>query len=202
MKRRILPLLVVLGSGWLGALVFGGLLRDGLIVPLLYVYWYARLLVEAFPQWLIWGAFVALSVWLSLGAWARLLGNRDKPRSRAKEAELGEVAALADRLQLTIRGGYFHQRLRGRLQDRVGDVLAMRERRSPDRVKAELRERSDRRPAAVRPLFETEPPRPRFGFRLMRRHDLDEFADAIDWLDRETDDVHATERSNAGRHAP
>lgn len=200
MKRRIIPLLVVLGSGWLGALLFGGVLREALLVPLLYVYWYGRLLVEALPQWLLWGGFVALAIGLTAGTWARLVDDEGESRSRPSEAELGEVAALAERFHLSIRGGYFHRRLRQRLRGLVGDVIAVRERRSPDRMKAEIEERRHGLPQAVQSLFDREPPRPRFGFRLMRRHDLDEFARAIDWLDRETDPFHQTEGSDASRH--
>lgn len=196
MRRRLIPLLVVLGSGWLGALLFGGVLRDALIVPVLYAYWYARLLLEALPQWAVWGGFVALALWLILGAWWRLLADRTSVRSSDTEAEMGEVAALAERLQLAVRGGYFHRRLRGRLRGLVGDVIAARERRSPDRVRAELNDRSDELPRAVRPLFEREPPRPRFGFGLLRRHDVDEFATAIDWLDRETAGLHLNGRDD------
>jgi len=200
MRRRIVPLLVVLGSGWFGALIFGGVLREALIVPLLYAYWYGQLLIEALPQWLIWGAFVAFAVLLTMGAWARLLDDEAEGRTRSSDAEMGEVAALAERFHLSIRGGYFHRRIRQRLRDLVGDVVAERDRRSPDRVKAELGERRDGLPDAVQPLYEPEPPRPRFGFRLLRRHDLNEFAAAIDWLDRETSGLHATEGGDAGRH--
>ena len=113
---------------------------------------------------------------------------------------MGDVEALAERLQLAVRGGYFHRRLRKRLRGLVGDVVAARERRSPNRVKDELNDRPDGLPRAVRPLFEREPPRPRFGFRLLRRHDVDEFATAIDWLDRATAGLHMNERDDDDRH--
>lgn len=200
MRRRMIPILIVLGSGWLGALLFGGVLREALIVPLLYGYWYAQLLIEALPQWLIWGGFIALSLWLILRAWWPVLEDQTEPRRSKAGTEMGEVAALAERFHLSIRGGYFHRRLRGRLRNLVGDVIAARDRRSPDRVKAELDARQNGLPDAVQPLYESEPPRPRFGFRLLRRHDLDEFETAIDWLDRETDRFHATEGGHADRH--
>lgn len=200
MKRGLVPLLVVLGSGWLGALLFGGVLREALIRPLLYAYWYARLVVEALPQWFVWGCFAALALGLIWSAWWRTLADRAEPRPSDADAEMGGVAALAERLQLSIRGGYFHRRMRQRLRGLVGDVIALRDRRPPDRVKAELSERPDSLPEELRPLFADEPPRPRFGFRLMRRHDLDEFAAAIDWLDRTTTAFHATGGTFTERH--
>ncbi len=200
MRRRAIPLLVVLGSGWLGALVFGGALRDALIVPLLYLYWYVRLFVEALPQWLLWALFVVLAVALTSGSWYRTIKRQAEPRRRRSEVEMGEVAALADRFRLATRGGYFHRRLRQRLRELVSSVLAARERRSPEWVQEELRGNPDELPDAVRPLFAQEPPRPRLSFRLMRSSDLDTFAQAIDWLDRETDPTDGQERGEVDRH--
>lgn len=201
MRRRAIPLLVVLGSGWLGALVFGGVLRDALIVPLLYLYWYVRLFVETLPQWLLWTLFVLLAVALTSGTWYRTIKSQAEPRRRRSEIEMGEVAALADRFRLSTRGGYFHRRLRQRLRELVSSVLATRQRRSPERVQAELRRHPDELPDAVRSLFADEPPRPRVSFRLLRSSDIGTFAAAIDWLDRETDPANGgDERGEADRH--
>lgn len=198
MRRRVIPLLVVLASGWVGALAFGGVLRDALIVPLLYVYWYGRLFVEAMPQGLLWGVFVALALALLMAPWFRLIKDQPASRRRRREVPIGQVAALAERFQLSIRGGYFHQRLRQRLRDLTGRVLASRQRRSSDRVLAELREQPDHLPSAIRPMFTDDPPRPRFAFRLMRQNDLDAFAAAIDWLDRETNPSYDSDTSERG----
>lgn len=200
MKRRIVPLLVILGAGWIGALLFGGVLREALILPLLYAYWYGQLLAEALPPWLIWGAFVAVALLLTVSAWAKLLEDSSRSESRQSGAEMGEVAALAERLHLSIRGGYFHRRLRQRLRDLVGDVVALRDRRSPEDVKSEIGADHGHLPGELQPLFESEPARPRFGFRLLRRHDLDEFESAIDWLDRETEAFHGTGGTTAECH--
>jgi membrane protein implicated in regulation of membrane protease activity len=198
MRRRAIPLLVVLASGWLGALVFGGVLRDALIGPLLYAYWYGRLFVEAMPQGLLWGVFVVLALALLAAPWFRLVKDRPASRRRRTEAPMGEVAALAERFELSIRGGYFHRRLRQRLRDLTGRVLASRQRRSSERVRAELSQHPDQLPEAIRPMFTDDPPRPRLAFRLMRQNDLDAFAAAIDWLDRETDPSYDSRTSERG----
>ncbi len=198
MRRRVIPPLVVLACGWLGAVAFGGVLRDALIVPLLYVYWYARLFVEAMPQGLLWGVFVVLALALLAAPWLRLIKDQPASRRRRTEVPMGEVAALAERFELSIRGGYFHRRLRQRLRDLAGSVLASRQRRSPDRVRAELRQHPDPLPEAIRPMFTDDPPRPRFAFRLMRQNDLDAFAAAIDWLDRQTDPSYHSDASERG----
>ncbi|MFB6286962.1 MAG: hypothetical protein ABEK03_10365 [Candidatus Bipolaricaulia bacterium] len=200
MRRRAMPILVVLGSGWLGALVFGGALRDALIVPLLYLYWYVRLFVEALPQWLLWTLFVILAVALTSRTWYRTIKSQAEPHGRRSEIEMGEVAGLAERVRLSTRGGYFHRRLRQRLRELVSSVLATRQRRSPERVQAELRRHPDELPDAIRPLFTDEPPRPRLSFRLLRSSDIDTLAQAIDWLDRETDPTNGHERGKADHH--
>ena len=199
MRRRAIPPLVVLACGWLGALVFGGVLRDALIVPLLYAYWYGQLFVEATPQWLIWGSFVILALAVMAAAGFRLIQDPSRaPRRQHREVPMGEVEALAERFRLSIRGGYFHRRLRQRLRDLASRVLASRQRRSSERVRAELSRRPDQLPEAIRPMFTDDPPRPRFGFRLMRRNDVAAFAAAIDWLDRETDPSHDSRTSERG----
>lgn len=138
MKTHWLPLgLVLLLSGLL-ALLLQDFLRETIVVPLLYAYWFVRLYLESLPQSLLWALFMgAALVMVAKGLSLNRTTFRKERRGWETES-LGKIEAWVERVRLARRGNYFKLRLARRLADFSLEALAHRERLTPEEIQKQL----------------------------------------------------------------
>jgi hypothetical protein len=135
-KRLLLLGLVLLLAAPL-VLVLRDFAREAIVVPLLYVLWLGRLLFRSIPQPLLWSLFLTLVLFVAV----RSLGRRGGSAGGMREAEEeypGRVWVWARRIQLAARGDYSRWRLAHYLRKLILDVLAHRERLTPEQLKRRL----------------------------------------------------------------
>lgn len=88
--------------------------RDHLLVPVLYAIWLARLYLNAVPQLVYWAVLLGIGVLLaiqSLYYWSPRL----RPRARPTPPAAGQVSRLSNWVAESSRGQYFRQHLLRRL---------------------------------------------------------------------------------------
>jgi hypothetical protein len=136
-RRRLLILGLILLMAAPLVLVLRNFAREAIVVPFLYVLWLGRLLFRSIPQPLLWSLFLALA----LSVAARSLGGRERPARGMREVQAespGRVRVWARRIQLAARGDYSRWRLAHDLRKLTLDVLAHRERLTPEQFKRRL----------------------------------------------------------------
>lgn len=137
MRRRLLLLGLILLLAAPLMLVLRDFAREAIVVPLLYVLWLGRLLFQSIPQPLLWSLFLTLVLFVAV----RSLGKRERPARGTRETEAespGRVRVWARRVQLAARGDYSRWRLAHYLRKLILDVLAHRERLTPEQLKRRL----------------------------------------------------------------
>jgi hypothetical protein len=136
-RRRLLVLGLILLMAAPLVLVLRDFAREAIVVPLLYVLWLGRLLFRSIPQPLLWSLFLTLVLFVAV----RSLGKRGGSVGGMREAEAespGRVWVWARRIQLAARGDYSRWRLAHYLRKLILDVLAHRERLTPEQLKRRL----------------------------------------------------------------
>ncbi len=128
-RDRLLILGVILVAGLLLARGAQGAVRDGIVVPLLEIFWIGQMLVETTSQGFFWTALVIVGIALAVkGFW-------DGPPRFARDAELeprrGPVAALTVMIHRCARDEYSRWRLAQRLAQLAVETLAQRHAISP-----------------------------------------------------------------------
>ncbi|OGF54138.1 MAG: hypothetical protein A2Z21_07125 [Candidatus Fraserbacteria bacterium RBG_16_55_9] len=138
MKTHWLPLGLVLLLSSLLALLFQDFLREVIVVPLLYAYWFMRLYVESLPQSFLWALFMAAVIAIAVKSIsARTAKSRHGHRGLQKERQ-GKIEVWVERVRLAKRGKYFRVRLARRLAEFSLETLAYRERRTPEEIREQL----------------------------------------------------------------
>jgi signal transduction histidine kinase len=136
-KSWVPPVLLLLVAAAL-ALLFQDVLREFIVVPILYAYWFARLYVESVPQSFLWAFFLAAAVLLvARSFWSQSI----KPRRTRREIPLkppGKIEAWVERIRLARHSEYFRARLARRLADLLLQTLAYRTRLSAEEVRQQL----------------------------------------------------------------
>lgn len=137
MKKHWVPWMLVLLLSYLLALAFQDFLREAIIMPILYAYWFVRLYIESFPQSLLWAIFIGVAI--------VIVGRGFFKREKTRRARHGvpmehrqKIEAWAERIRLARRGNYFKLRLARRLAEISLEVLAYRERLAPDKIRRRL----------------------------------------------------------------
>jgi hypothetical protein len=111
-NRLALPALALLLAGLL-ALIFTGIVQDVLVVPLLYLLWLMRVLIESIPQIAIWAGFLAI---VAIVAWKSLPMARQVPAPRARApGPLSPVETWAEMFERAERDHYARWLLAQRL---------------------------------------------------------------------------------------
>jgi hypothetical protein len=148
MKKRLLLAGLILLLALPLALLLHDFVREIFVVEFLRFLWALRLLFESIPQLLWWGSLL-----LAVAAVAiRSLGLQRKQRRRlaAKEpAPGGPVQDLARRIQRAATGDYFRWSLGVSLADLIWEVMAQRERTTPEDVRRRFETGSAELPPAV-----------------------------------------------------
>jgi hypothetical protein len=110
-------------------LTFRNVVREVIVIPLLYVLWMGRLLLRSVPQTLFWFAFVVVAFFLALGSLAR--GKRPLPQPHPVGRRFsGQVDVWAKWIRLMAAGGYTGWYFGQHVEKLIVAVLAYRERLS------------------------------------------------------------------------
>lgn len=122
MIKRLLLVLLVLLPPIAAAFLLEDFVRDTIVIPVLYTFWYLRLLFESIPQVVLW--FLLIGLVLFFGA-RSLTSRRSLPSvPQATAHQRGRVEEWARMLVLAERRGYSRWRLAHRLGRLAIEVLA------------------------------------------------------------------------------
>lgn len=135
-RRYLSPVLLLLLAGLL-TLLLQNPVRRFVVMPLLAVYWVARLALAAVPQVVFWWLFLAAGL---LAALAVLLKTRPaaRPVPAPKEPAPGRIESWLTLLEKANLEPYYRWQLAQHLQTLTLDILAYRERLSPAEIKQRL----------------------------------------------------------------
>ncbi|MFO7170241.1 MAG: hypothetical protein DIU80_019625 [Chloroflexota bacterium] len=186
MRNRLL----LIGLGLLLAVLIAaavrGAVREVVVVPLLLLFWDARLLLESLPQALPWTLLLGLTVVLAFSSLSGFTVPR--PPHRTQPESSGRAAEWARLLQLTARDEYSRWRLAQRLALLAQELIAAREGVTPQQARRRLEDPSLDIPPAVRAYLQAGlaayQPRPGSQGRIVRGGQLDiDPAVVVGWLE-------------------
>ncbi|HJZ48384.1 MAG TPA: hypothetical protein VKE41_14505 [Roseiflexaceae bacterium] len=134
--RQHLPIIGLALLAWLLFLIASGTIGEVVVVPLLLLWWVARVLYASVPQALLWGVFVAIAVLLL----AKSLAWRNAPLSIAGSNAVahGRVANWSTWLRDSSRNDHARWRLAQRLSELAIELLAFREQCPPHEIQWRL----------------------------------------------------------------
>lgn len=137
--KRLLPFAVILTIAAIASPFLSDIIRELIVLPLLYVFWIGRFLLQAIPQEILWGLFVGLlAITLIISLMAR---HKSKTRLRQPTtAPQGRVEGWADLLHQAQRDPYFKWRLAQRLQKLTLSTLAHQRSISLKQIRQQLRQ--------------------------------------------------------------
>ena len=153
MKNRFLPLIVALISAAFLAFLVKDFIRDVIILPLLYVFWYVTLFLRSLPQFLFWAIFILMALTIALRSLSR--GDGAERKAKVEPPTLGGPVAVWSRLiQHAEAGGYSRWQLSQSLARLTWELLGNGERLSTQQVDARLRQGDLDLPPEVRAYFQ------------------------------------------------
>lgn len=141
MRRRLLLIALAALLVALAAPAIDEFVGQVIVIPLLYIAWFAYALISSLPQALLWGGFVLVAL---LIAWRSLRKQRFVAEERLEE---GHTPGRLERWVRLIRfadqervgqKGYAAWRLANRLSSLALEVLAEQERRSAQELRQQL----------------------------------------------------------------
>jgi hypothetical protein len=119
------------------AVVLKDWLRETVAPALLYTLWVGYLVFRSIPQSALWATFLALALLVALGSLRR--GKKALPKLEEIQGDHpGRVQALTAWIGKTAQGDYFRWRFARYLEDLSVQVLAHRERLTPEQVRDRL----------------------------------------------------------------
>ena len=136
--RRLRPIGLIVLVALLLSPVFRGLVRDIIVVPILYVFWIGRFIVEAIPQSGLWSCFLLVTlIILSIGIAGK---RRTKLEHRpSNPAYKGHVDGWATLLRRTEQDDYYKWRLAQQLQKLTLQAIANNKGQSLKETRQQLR---------------------------------------------------------------
>ncbi len=140
MKKRLLTAGLILLAAIVIAPAFRNVVREVIVIPLLYMFWIGRFIFEAIPQIGLWGAFFTICL-LILGV-SLLVGNR-KRKSTAPvtvEAYPGRVEGWAHLIDRAAQDDYFKWRLAQQLQKLALSAVAHQKGQSFKQTRQQFRQ--------------------------------------------------------------
>jgi hypothetical protein len=131
-RSRIIALGLALLLAGLVALIITGAIDDVVIVPLLFLWWGARVLYESLPQALLWGILVVIAVLLIAKSlpWS----SAALPAAGSGQASAGRVSDWSRILRESSRDEHGRWRLAQRLSQLAVEALASREQSPPHEI--------------------------------------------------------------------
>jgi hypothetical protein len=131
-RSRLIALGLALLLAGLVALIVTGAINDIVIVPLLFLWWGARVLYESLPQALMWGILVVIAVLLI--AKSLPWNSAGLPAADPGQASAGRVSNWARFLRESSRDDHGRWRLAQRLAQLAIEALAFREQCPPQEI--------------------------------------------------------------------
>jgi hypothetical protein len=138
MRKRLLPLGLILLLAGLVAPVLRDLVREVLVLPLLYILWIGRLIVDTIPQLILWGGVLTIFLIIMIISLLETKKSRQATRKAAKEPQ-ERIKGWADLIHKAAWDDYFKWRLAQHLQKLTLDAIAHDRGQSPKQIKQQLR---------------------------------------------------------------
>jgi hypothetical protein len=137
-NRRLLPLGLILLLAVLLAPVLRDFVREVVVIPFLYLFWFGRFIFESIPQAMLWGCFSIL-ILMIMGI--SLLGKRHRKRTSLKslEAHQERIESWANLIHRARQDDYFKWRLAQRLQKLTLDAIAHSKNQSLKQTRQQLK---------------------------------------------------------------
>jgi hypothetical protein len=135
-KQRLPVIALAFVLAALLALIATGAIVDVVVTPLLFLWWVARVLYEALPQALLWGAFVAIAVLLVAKSLTWSLAPL--PPAEPQADTRGRVSTWSELLRESSRDDHGRWRLAQRLSQLAIEMLAFREQCPPHEISRRL----------------------------------------------------------------
>jgi hypothetical protein len=153
MRKRLLPVGIVLLLAVPLVLVLRDLAREVIVVPLLHLLWVGDLYFQSIPQALFWALFSMVALIIA----ARSLVRDKKPARKKRQTETvgeGQVQVLTRWIRYAAQGGYSKWWLAQHLGELTCEVLAYRERITPGQMREQLRDGDLDAPPEVRAFLQ------------------------------------------------
>jgi hypothetical protein len=128
--------------------------RDAVLLPLAYITWLLRIILDALPQRYFLAAIVALGIYIAFRSLRRSQKDQKHRTSQAFYAR-GNLTLWADRLRLVARGAYSKQRFRYHLGRLALNVLAHEYRITSVELSNRIREGTIEIPDDIQPYIQS-----------------------------------------------
>lgn len=152
MKNRFLPLILALASAACLAYLVKDFIRDVIVLPLLYVFWYLTLFLRSLPQFLFWAIFILVALIMALRSLSR---ERDERGSKIEPPALGGPVAVWSRLiHHAEAGGYSRWQLSQSLARLTWELVGDGERLTTQQIDTRLRRGELDLPPEIRAYFQ------------------------------------------------
>jgi hypothetical protein len=155
-QEKLAEYLIVLGVVLLVAvplvLLVRDVVRNMVVIPLLYILWVGRLLLQSVPQAFFWFVFLTAALVLAVGSLVRQERSRGE-QPRVPVSSSGQVRAWVRRIRLMARGGFTGWYFGQHMERLIVDVLAHRERLTPKQIRHRVRSGDLEVPPEIRPYF-------------------------------------------------
>jgi hypothetical protein len=138
MRKRILPIALVLVLTVPLVWLLRGFARDVFLVELIRLLWGARMVFESLPQLPMWALFIVTVLVIAV----RSLSKEEAPTREMTERKVqyeGPVQMLTRWIQRAAEGEYFRWSLAQHLGGLTWEVMAHRGRTTPEELKEQLR---------------------------------------------------------------
>ena len=136
--NRFLPLIIVLIlAGFLGFLI-QDFVREVIVTPFLYIFWYVTLFLKSLPEFLFWGIFILITLIIAIKS---LPGPEDiiEQRRVGKRNQEGSVALWSRLIHHAEKGGYSKWQMAQLLSKLTWDILGDGERLSIQQIDKRLK---------------------------------------------------------------
>ena len=139
MKKRLLPIALILLIAILFAPLCSNFVRDVVVIPFLYIFWILRFLLTAIPQATFWPCFVLVLFLIMVVSFVQ----RSHPPQRIRESATKEpqrVEEWAKLLEKAKKDDYFKWRLAQQMQKLMLESMAHQKGLSFNETRAQLRQ--------------------------------------------------------------
>lgn len=153
MKKHWLPAALILLAALLFAPLCRTFVREVIVIPLLYLLWLGRFLLQFVPQASLWPVFVLLLFLIVAAAFVSRSRYRRPPR-RPAPAEPGRVGSWAYYLAQARQESYYQWRLGQQMQKLALEAIAQHKGQSLKETRQQLRNRQLNLPPELQAYFE------------------------------------------------
>ena len=136
LRLAALVLLLAMPLALLLSRVWGGLVRDLIAVPFVYLTWIARVYLGTVPRALLWGALLLFGLLVALGS-MRVRGSGEG-QVPIQNSHRGNVRELTSQIRFAGQSEYFKRRLAQRLGTLITKGLDYGEHYKPESVRRGL----------------------------------------------------------------